>query len=424
MALGSHDQLACSQAVTAGQRSVDRFRAVDTRQPFFKHGLQRSIMQAQPGGQPGQAGAARIDCRRAIVRVKRQLGWRRILAECAYRLEPTDFERTHALAQRRFERVLPTLFDLQAGPQTRQAFQTMARQPGLQLAFGLDFFLQRTQGIELGGQLRAARQLAVGFLLLDAACFFKQRQLFRQLVQLGGLQVAAFVSGMAGTLQVNQSLRVGRRQRLALDRQAFTAAAQLARLIFDAAAFGRQHLDLLLHLHDFEPLRVGSRLCCPERIFSIGQILPLLVGLGGEDFTLLLGHADLLGNALLLVLRFQRAGFPLLVLRLQINQPRLDPLPAFDDIADAFLEPADFELRLGITALRGMQLVASSVMRLAQRFQPGLDLAQLGQAGFQRIDRVEMFLPDPGLLAGGVAVFQEPELLQLERAAVLQTAIG
>ena len=68
---------------------------------------------------------------------------------------------------------------------------------------------------------------------------------------------------------------------------------------------------------------------------------------------------------------------------------RLRALAALDDVADALFEPADLERRIGQLALALVQQVVGGVVRLAQPLELGLDLAQLGEARFQRVRRVQ-----------------------------------
>ena len=83
-----------------------------------------------------------------------------------------------------------------------------------------------------------------------------------------------------------QARFVGRGQRIAVGRQAFAADVELARLLFDVALVGGQHLNLLLHLRDAGALLVGARLGLAQRLFQIGQGLRLLFHLGGQHLGL------------------------------------------------------------------------------------------------------------------------------------------
>jgi hypothetical protein len=70
-----------------------------------------------------------------------------------------------------------------------------------------------------------------------------------------------------------------------------------------------------------------------------------------------------------------------------------------------------------------VQRVAGLVVGLADGLQLGLDVAQLGHARLQRIGGLQHGQLDPLFLGGRVAVLEEPELVQLERALLLQAAV-
>ena len=66
----------------------------------------------------------------------------------------------------------------------------------------------------------------------------------------------------------------------------------------------------------------------------------------------------------------------------RVLEKGLDASTAFDDVANSLFQPAHFERRLGERALVGVQLVAGGVMRLANGFELGLAMAQLGGPRF------------------------------------------
>ena len=101
-------------------------------------------------------------------------------------------------------------------------------------------------------------------------------------------------------------------------------------------------------------------------------------------------------------------ALPARVLGFELAQTLLDALAALDDVADALLEPAHLERGLGEQPLRRVQIVAGGVVRLAQRLEVGLDLAQLGDARLERVGRREHAALHTLLLGGRVAVLQEP----------------
>ena len=265
--------------------------------------------------------------------------------------------------------------------------------------------------------------LVVGGLLLFAALLVEQRGLVLQLLQLGLGDGLVVVSRGASDLQFAELLQLRRGQRLALALQAFAAAAQLTGLLVDVAAVCCQHRDLLLHLVDLGALGVGAGLGGAQGVLDIGLRSGLVLGLGRQQFGLLLGRFDLLGDRLELCLRVVVTLLPLPRLGLQVDQASLHPLPAFDDVAYAFFQPTDLERGLGQRALRTVQAVAGGVMRLAHGLQTGLDMAQFGQPRFERIGGLEHSQLHPLRFGGRIAVLEEPELVQLERTRRLQAVV-
>ena len=70
-----------------------------------------------------------------------------------------------------------------------------------------------------------------------------------------------------------------------------------------------------------------------------------------------------------------------------------------------------------------MHAIAGSVVGLAQCFEFTFDMSQLGQPRFQRGGGLQGSSADTGLFVRGVAVFQEPQLVQLQSAFFLQLAV-
>jgi hypothetical protein len=108
------------------------------------------------------------------------------------------------------------------------------------------------------------------------------------------------------------------------------------------------------------------------------------------------------------------------VLRLQVGQALLGPLAAFDHVADALFEPAHLQRRLGQRAL--LQRAACRWRRSA----PGAPSPARLRRGAARPGALpaRWWPRRPAActrsLPGGVAVLQEPQLVQLERALLLQ----
>ena len=199
---------------------------------------------------------------------------------------------------------------------------------------------------------------------------------------------------------------------------------QLAQLVIDAAAFGGQHLDLLLHLGHRAALLVAARLSLALRGLQTRHALRLLMRLRSLQLRLLFGCQHRRRDAFQLGSGFGLTSRPLVVLRLQLGQPGLRALASLDHVADALFEPAHLECSLGQLALALVQCIAAGIVRLAHGFHVGLDLAQLGDACFQRGGGIEQRGMHALLFLRRVAVLQEPELLLLQRGLFLQRAVG
>ena len=224
-------------------------------------------------------------------------------------------------------------------------------------------------------------------------------------------------------LQVGQPIEVRRRELALLTGQLVAPRVELAALVFEAAALGREHLDLLLHRRDLGALFVAAALCSAHGFVEAREIARLLFGLRREQLALFVGTFDLIGDLLDLAQRFGLALAPLRALHRELDQPLLDARAAFDDIADSFFEAADFERGLCERTLRNMQLVAGRVMRLTDRLELGLAVPQLGHARFERGARLGHGLLDRRFDRRRIAMLQEPQLVQLQLAGRLQRAV-
>ena len=423
MAGRRQDQLAMGQPAAQRQRFLDGGRRVDAFEPVVEQCHQPRIAHAQQVGQPRQR-AMRVGNRAGRRGVEGELGRRRIQIEAAHRLDPPDFERLQPLAQSRFERGFPPGFDVDAPPQPLQPVQPMPRQPGPQLAFGLHLFLQRPQRVEPRRQRRLASRFAVRRALLAAALLVERRHQLGQLVQARIGEFLHLLRSDKLRAQIFEAVVVGRAELAALGGQALAAALQLAPAFVQVARLRGEQLDLLLHLAGAGALRGGALAGLAQRVLDGGQGHRTLFHLCGQDLALLFRLGELLGQRLQLGLGVFAAQRPLLRLCGDLGLSLQAALAGIDDVADALLQPADLHRRLRQRALRGVQRVAGVVVRLAQRVLLGFRLAQLGDAQLQRVRRRQLGQPDPLALAGGVAVFQEPELVQLQRARVLQRAVA
>jgi hypothetical protein len=361
--------------------------------------------------------------RRRGQRVERQLGRRRVGGEGAHAVQAADGQRAEALAQRGFERRLPAAVDVHLRPQPGQRLQPVAAQPGLELAVGLHLLLQRAQGSQPGAGLRQRGGLAAGAVLRGAALLVERGELFLLFVQPRFGLFALFAGGGFLGSQRVEPRRIGRRQAGAFARQPLAPRVQRPRAFVDVAVVGGQQLDLLLHLRHGQPLPAAGGLRGAQRVVQRRQGQHAVLGLRGQHGGLLVGGLDAQGDVVQLAARRLLALGPLRVLRTQLGQPLPGALAAVDDVADALFEPAHFQRRFGQFALLAVQRIAGLVLRLPQRLQLGFQVAQLGQLRLQVGGGLFGGAPRPGFLAGGVAGLEEPQLVQLQRAGVLQCPV-
>jgi hypothetical protein len=119
------------------------------------------------------------------------------------------------------------------------------------------------------------------------------------------------------------------------------------------------------------------------------------------------------------VIRLIGLALPLLALRRQRGDLRLQTVARFNDVADLGLELADLGVGFIQRALRRVHAVRG-IVRRAHRFQLGLDMAQLRGLGFEvdlrLVDRACVAL----LLCLGLALAQEPQQVLLLFAFGLQ----
>ena len=100
----------------------------------------------------------------------------------------------------------------------------------------------------------------------------------------------------------------------------------------------------------------------------------------------------------------------------QLHQTLFSTLTAFDHKADLSFQPSDFSAGFVQGPLRLIDHVARSVMGLANRFQIRFHVAQIGYPGLQ-VGGGFVYIGLQVTLAGlGLAAFDEPQLVLLERA--------
>ena len=229
-----------------------------------------------------------------------------------------------------------------------------------------------------------------------------------------------FPGGVKLLLQLGQPGFVGRCHGVAVSQQTFAPALQLAALFFDAALLCRQHLDLLLHLGHRAALLVGGRLGAGQGLFEVGQMPRLLLHLRRQQLGLLFAGGGKSRQALDFCLGIVFAGSPLVHLLLQGHKPLLHPLAPLHHKADFGLEPADIGAGFVQQALRLVHRITRGVVRLANRLQVGLNMAQIGHPGLERIHRRQALGLHLGLISEGLGALEEPLLVLLERDFGLQ----
>ena len=418
------DELAMLELVALRQRALQIGGGVDTIEPVGQQGPETARFEAQQRGEFGQV-------------VVRGLGWlavgqgveghargRRVALEGAHQVEARHLDGAHALAQGGLQRGLPAGFDMQALPKSLQMLKTLLRQPGAELALGLHLLLQRAQRVEACAQACQLRLLLLGVLAGPAAIGI---QLGLALAQVDQPPLRVFeqrIGLLAALAQALQLAGVGQVELDALLLQALAALARGARLFVQRTAFGGQHLDLLLHLGHAGTLRVGVGLGLAQPLLQLRQARRLLFGAGGEQLALLLSAGELGLQLLALVQRLLSARLPGGALRQHLVATLGGAVAAVHHVADALLEPADGQLRLGVATLLGVQGVAGLVMLDAHGLQIGLGGAQLRELGLELVERLAAGgLHALGVL-GGVAALQEPELMQAALAQMLQLAVA
>ena len=223
-------------------------------------------------------------------------------------------------------------------------------------------------------------------MLQGAPAFIELRHAIGQVLQAGlrlGLRVLR-----AGQLraQTSKPRFIGHIQRLLVSRQALMAHAQRAQLLFNMALLCGQHLQLLLHLRHAGTLRVGFGLGLAQRFFERRQLVLLLLKLSGQQLGFFFGIKTLTGQRFGLYRGVFAARGPLGGLLFQLDQSLLYAQPTLDDKADFCFQPTHFGAGFIEFALRLVDMVARRVMCLADSFQIGFDMAQIGNAAFQVVD--------------------------------------
>ena len=244
----------------------------------------------QQFGQARQRAMRRRNRRRRCREEREPRRWR-IGRESAYRIEPADLERAEAFAQRRFESRLPAGLDADAAPQSLQRLEAVLGEPGLELVFDLDFFLQGLQARRAGRQARpggaprrsprpAATRRASSRTrqpLLPARAVAPRRR--RRRPAAAATRWRAAVEHAAGSIGTSSRSSLSRRSRRA---SAWLRRSSMPRVL------GRQHLDLLGDAADDLALCAARRLRrAPGHVAAASVSVVLVDALGQRDGSLL-----------------------------------------------------------------------------------------------------------------------------------------
>ena len=404
------------------QRLIERTGGIAAMQPLGQDGQQARFVHAQQvhhARQRGCAGRARCS-RRGI---KTQFGRWCIAGKGAHRLQPADLQRAHAFTQGRFQRRFPARLHMQTRPQAMHVAKPVLVQPGRQLAIGFDLFLQCPQRFTPGRQIGLLARFLVQGLLRRATLLIQLRHHVLQLGQacLHDLQLLR-TAGHLGLL-LQQLGRLRRSQCLAVGQQPFAPLFLLARLLVDAALLGRQHLDLLLHLHHGATLFGRLLLSLAQGILQIGQLHGLLFDLRRQNGCLFFGFHVLGRQRLALGFGLELALVPVEKLLAQLLQALLGTLAVFHHEADFRLQLADLSRGFVQLALRQVDLIARRVMRLADRLQLAFGAAHFRHARFQRGMRGVHIGLDLVLVARRILALEVPQLVQSPRTGLLQTLV-
>ncbi|MNY49954.1 hypothetical protein D3C86_1854250 [compost metagenome] len=103
------------------------------------------------------------------------------------------------------------------------AVEPVLGQPGLELAIGLDLFLQRLERFHARRELGLARTFGVHGLLARAAFVVELGHAVLQLLQLGFGDLGGFLRHVELAAQIGEPRFVGHGERIAVGAQAFVA---------------------------------------------------------------------------------------------------------------------------------------------------------------------------------------------------------
>ncbi len=280
--------------------------------------------------------------RRGVRREQRELGRWRIVEEGLGPIEVGHFQRRCTFAQHGFQRGFPALVDVQLLPQARQFAELVFLQPRLNLALRLHVFLQLLQCSEARFELRIVGGFGIDLLLRGAAFFFQPRQLFLCFFELRSRFFQRCLFFFQLHLQVGQMRGIGQIQALLFLLQTFATHGQAGQNVGCVALMRRFQLDLLLRLHDLAARFGGFQLRFAPCLFQCRQtiVFALRIFLRLFNAHRLLFQMHLGFDQIVLILR--ALALPLIALRGQRIELRLQAAARFDDELDLRFQTADF----------------------------------------------------------------------------------
>ena len=384
----------CVSLRARGQRLVEARRGVDAFEPVVEQRLQAGIAQAQQVGQARQRPVRAGD--RAPAAACRTPAWPAARRRAKAR---TVSSRPTSSALRRSRSAASSAVS-QPGSMWMRRPQALQRRRGrawparaCSLPSVCTFSCSAAAPRARADSSACLRASALTRLLLRAAlarraraparCSSCSRASASRCASLGGGELRAAARPAAR--------RRARRARLRSAAQPLAPRVELARLLVDVAAVGGQHLDLLLHLRR---RRRAARCCAPApraaplraRAAARACSSACAASSSACSSAAAICAASVLDLGLRVVLA---ARAHCAFCAFELGQALLDALAAFDHVADALLEPA--RPRAPASASAPCAACSSSlgrVVRLAHGLELGLDVAQLGHARFERVDRL------------------------------------
>ena len=377
MALGDENLLTRLQLVASGHGLVQAVGGVTACQPIGQQATHACIVELELVKQARQLVLGRRshgDTRG----VEAELGHGHIGGKGFDAVDAGHFKGRQTLAQSGFQGLLPTGCDVQFVPQGLQILQAVFVQPGRESLVGAQLFLQGFQGFLTGLQLhQLGRLLVAGLLRLTSVVFHFLGHVFQGL-QLGLALGRAFFGFGQLRLQLLQ-MRVFRQgQGLLIGLQTGLALLELAGLLLHATLLGSQHLDLLLHLVHQGGLGMNLLLGIAPELLKFGQLFGFQGQVILQTSQLRLRRVLVVKKVLRFFLRLGALAAPLFNLRLNLNQAFFSALTAFHHETDFSFQPTHFSTGLVELSLGLIHLFTGFVMRLANGFHTGFDLAQIG----------------------------------------------